>query len=165
MGNLMQKVQWFVAQPGLESELLDYSQVMRKKSLDYEGNVVTKPHALTLAQILPALPPVELGGAVNAVDLATGYIREVLLDPGLVITDREHWSDVPSAKVHASREEWQMIGEELLRRGICEPIPAEDLIYHRGQLLAAGAFGVPKVGKKVKMPHGEEDALRLIINM
>eukprot|EP00971_Amphidinium_carterae_P199096 3951152-Amphidinium_carterae.1 len=89
----------------------------------------------------PALPPEGLGGAVNAVKFATGHIREVLLNPQLVIADRESWDDVKVAKVHATREEWQAIGEELVRRGICEPVSAEDMVYHNGQLIAAGAFG------------------------
>eukprot|EP00971_Amphidinium_carterae_P047671 939004-Amphidinium_carterae.1 len=115
---LLDKVKWFVGQPGLGSDLLDWSQVMRMKGLDNHGNLVTKPHKLTLAQVLPSLPPEGLGGAVDAVKFATGHICEVLLNPQLVIADRESWDDVKVAKVHAAREEWQAIGEELVRRGI-----------------------------------------------
>eukprot|EP00971_Amphidinium_carterae_P095855 1897005-Amphidinium_carterae.1 len=50
------------------------------KGLDYYGNVVTKPHKLTLEQMLPALPRENLGGSVVATDLANGYIKEVLLN-------------------------------------------------------------------------------------
>eukprot|EP00971_Amphidinium_carterae_P345208 6486036-Amphidinium_carterae.2 len=121
---------------------------MRAKGLDYQGNVVSKPHQLTLAQVLPGLPPEHLGGAVNAVEFSTGYILEVLLNPKLVVAERETWGKAKTARIHATREEWQSIGIELVRRGICETMPEEELVYHNGELLAAGAFGVPKCGGK-----------------
>ena len=53
----------------------------------------------------------------------------------------------------------------MVRRGILEPIPESDLIYHNGVLLAAGAFGVGK-GKQITLPSGASaESLRLIINL
>ena len=42
---------------------------------------------LDLERICAALPPVGLGGLVNAADISTGFVREALLDPSLVLEE------------------------------------------------------------------------------
>eukprot|EP00971_Amphidinium_carterae_P177056 3510949-Amphidinium_carterae.1 len=49
---------------------------------------------------------------------------------------------------------------------LVEPIANEDLVFHNGTLLAAGAFGVVKPSKFIHTDTGAQlPVLRLIINM
>eukprot|EP00971_Amphidinium_carterae_P348765 6490663-Amphidinium_carterae.4 len=165
--NYLEKVADDITKQGdLDLGDFDAGSHFKSKQLDYNGDIISKPIPLTLAQVRPALPPEGLGGCVEATDFAEGYIKEILLDPELVMYDREAWPAVKPTKIHASDQEWQSIGEELLRRGIVEEIADENLIRHGGQILTCGAFGVPKPGKEVRLENGElGPVLRLVINM
>ena len=52
-------------------------------SVTYCGEVVQRAMPLTLEQILPALPPADLSGKLDAVGLSEGSMRELLLNPQL----------------------------------------------------------------------------------
>ena len=49
--------------------------------VSYTGEVVCKAQELTLAQILPGLPPEGYGGCVQLVDLCEGVVKDRVLDP------------------------------------------------------------------------------------
>ena len=50
--------------------------------------VTTKAHDVTLAQVIPSLPPEGLAGKFDAAALAEGYIQRVLQDPELLVLPR-----------------------------------------------------------------------------
>eukprot|EP00971_Amphidinium_carterae_P306757 6096233-Amphidinium_carterae.1 len=114
--------------------------------------------------ILALLAP-GVGGSVASEEVAAGRFKELLLNPAALIKPVCEWGDLLTAPVHACDDEWDAIGEYLLRCGVAEVIDDSQLIYHRGKLLAAGAFGVRKPGKTVKVKGKELPVLRLIVNM
>ena len=128
--------------------------------ISYQGEIVEKAHQLTLAQILPGLPPPGFGGSVPLVELCDGELREKLMNPeGNVLKEEEMPEDLPKPKVHASPEQWQLIAKELYTRGLVEPV--ESPLEIKGKPICNGAFGVVKPGKFLE---DERPILRLIMD-
>lgn len=134
--------------------------------ISYQGEVVEKAHQLTLAQILPGLPPPGFGGSVPLVELCDGdgELKEKFMNPdGNVLMEEEMPEDLPRPKVHASPEQWQLltqlIAKELYARGLVEPV--ESPLEVKGKPLCNGAFGVVKPGKFLE---DERQILRLIMD-
>jgi len=144
----------------------DWDTILTSKRLSYGGEVVSKAEVITLAQVLPGLPPVGLAASVPAVDLVAPDLRVLLENPELSLKPRSEWPDkFKKAKMHISPEDWAQLGPILKRSGICRSIRRSDLISHHGHTLVNGLFGVGK-GKYVRSPEGKEvEVLRLIINL
>ena len=74
---------------------------LKSKGIDYAGDILTRPVTMTLKLIAPGLPPEGLGGSIDALELADGWLRAVLLDPALVIHPQSAWPDLTPTKTHA----------------------------------------------------------------
>ena len=106
------------------------------------------------------MPP---GGAVGLVDpltLATGDVREALMDPKFVLFPEAERVGVRPARVHATDEEWNKIGAELLQRGVVVEITREDAPVVDGQVVLVGAFGVKKAWDSDTSSHTGSQADR-----
>ena len=88
-------------------------------------------------------------------------VRKALADPSLVLLPESERVGVRSTRVHASPEEWNKIGLELLKRGVVSEVAREDAPVVDGQAVLVGAFGVEKRG--VPQPPATR-VLRLIVN-
>ena len=66
-------------------EEVDWDQKLQARTVGYDGAKVYTAECLDLERVCDALPPVGLGGLVNAADVSTGFVREALLDPSLVL--------------------------------------------------------------------------------
>ena len=144
-----------------------WDEIAGNARLSYQGEVVQKAVELTLDAVIPALPPAALSGGCKAVDLARGYLKKQLVDPSLSIKPRHMWPEkLKKAQVRASQAEWDKIAAECWKRKIFTVVEESELIWHNGELLAAGAFGVKK-GKQVWSEERQKmvEVLRLIINM
>ena len=145
-----------VKSPGREG----WKQKLDSFRVSYQGEIVEKAQSLTLAQILPGLPPVGYGGKVNIAELCDGRVKDMLLDPELVmLTGSELPATLPRPKVLATDEEWAKICRELYDRGLVRPV--EDCASLDGVPIENGAFGVVKPGKHLA---SGEPILRLIMD-
>ena len=63
---------------------VDWDQKLQARTVGYDGAEVYTAECLHLVRVCDALPPVGLGGLVNAADVSTGFAR-ALLDPSLVL--------------------------------------------------------------------------------
>ena len=145
----------------------DWTENLEKRLDVYAGLVTTKAHDLSLAQVVPALPPEGLAGKVDAAALAEGHVRRVLMDPELLVRPRSEWpKKFKRAKIRASRDEYYAIVVELVRRRILRILEEHEAIFDsEGQRLGAGMFGVPK-GHSLTLDDGQVvEILRLIINL
>ena len=116
---------------------------------------------MTLLEIIPGLPPAGAVGIVDPLSIATGEVRKALADPSLVLLPESERVGVRPARVHASPEEWNKIGLELLKRGVVADAAREDAPVVDGQPVLVGAFGVEKRG--TPLPPATR-VLRLIVN-
>ena len=137
----------------------NFPQILQRKRVGYTGEEISRPQ--TLLEIIPGLPPAGAVGIVDPLTLATGDVREALIDPRLVLLPEAERVGVRPARVHATDEEWNKIGPELLQRGVVVEIAREDAPIVDGQPVLFGAFGVEKRGTPI--PPATR-VLRLIVN-
>ncbi|CAK0903184.1 unnamed protein product [Prorocentrum cordatum] len=147
---------------------LDWNVRLKDRKIGYGGDEISAPHRLTLEQVLDGLPPPGVAASIEAADLATGFVREALLDPTLVLLPAALRRPTPtSAGVWASLEEWHRIVRALHERGMVSAIPSSEIACRDGAPLLNGAFGVPKPrDEPVVCSDGERrPVLRLITNL
>ncbi|CAK0886883.1 unnamed protein product, partial [Prorocentrum cordatum] len=147
---------------------LDWNVRLKDHEIGYGGDEISAPHRLTLEQVLDGLPPPGVAASIEAADLATGFVREALLDPTLVLLPAALRRPAPTfARVWASLEEWHRIVRALHERGMVSAIPSSEIACRDGAPLLNGAFGVPKPhDEPVVCSDGERrPVLRLITNL
>eukprot|EP00438_Fugacium_kawagutii_P020958 Skav211849 [mRNA] locus=scaffold305:925833:932175:+ [translate_table: standard] len=128
--------------------------------ISYHGEVVEKGQRLTLAQILPGLPPPGYGGSVPLLELCDDELKRKLENAASNILSEEELPDeIPEPRVHADETQWKAIAKELYERGLVEPV--EDPLVIRGRIVTNGAFGVVKPGRYLE---DERPVLRLIMD-
>ncbi len=111
------------------------------RRVSYSGEMVLKGLPLTWRQMLPALPPAEVSGSVDATALASRGLRPYLKKPELSIKPREQWpARLRQVRVRAEPTEWQRILQGLYQRRLIRLLRD----YWKGTPLLNGAFGVPK---------------------
>ena len=135
---------------------------LASKYVGYNGEEVSKCFPLTLAQILPSLPPESHGGSIDAVDWLGPRSREFLLHPERCLLEEE---EIPSlklpGKVHVRAGDEVPLALELVKRGVCRWIPLHSVHEVRGKKLLNGLFGV----QKPAMTSTGEPVLRVIMNL
>ena len=139
----------------------NFPQVLKRKRVGYTSEEISRPQPLTLLEIIPGLPPAGAVGIVDPLTLAAGDVREALIDPSLVLLPEAERVGIRPARVHATDEEWNKIGVELLRRGVVVEIARDDAPIVGGQPVLVGAFGVDRRGTPI--PPATR-VLRLIVN-
>ncbi|CAK0793200.1 unnamed protein product, partial [Prorocentrum cordatum] len=147
---------------------LNWEDRLKDRKIGYGGAEITAPYKLTLEQVLDGLPPPGVAASIVAAGVATGFVRDALLDPGLVLLPPALRRAAPtSARVWASEGEWHRIVEALHERGMVGPISAPDIACRGGSPLLNGALGVPKArDAPVKCQGGMlRPVLRLITNL
>jgi hypothetical protein len=141
----------------------DWEARLKDTRINYEGESVLTAVEMTLNQLLPGLPSAEHAGVVDILELCSESLGLQLKNPESLLRDQTLDSAAPyTAKVHATSQEWELIGSELFRRGICEPLEEQDIYEHKGRKVLCGSFGVVKANEF--LPSGEA-ILRLIFNM
>ena len=118
-------------------------------SIGYDGAETGLPLAIRLPELAPGLPPEGLAASVRAVDLAAPAMQDWLLHPERAILPENEWPEkVPYARVHVgSQDDWDEVGAELVRLGICATARLSDAFSVRGQPVLNGAFAREKKGK------------------
>jgi len=146
----------------------DWKTMLAAKSVGYDGEEVHSAEMMTLEQIVAALPPKGVAASVEAADVATGFVRECLLDPELVLhPPAAEDGPLPSASIWADEVEWLAIVKELLALGIFVPVRLKEAYHHHGRPVLNGAFGVPKPKAKEILGSAGNllKVLRLVMNL
>ena len=111
----------------------DWEAVIHSRSVGYDGDEVGHAERLTVAQVLPTLPPAGVAGSLDADLLATGFVKEALVDPSLVILLVGKCPAVPRhAKVWAPDCVWHELCHELWKLKLVEPIAEKDIFTVHG---------------------------------
>ena len=144
------------------------AELRSRRGLDYDGGEGPAPEPLALDRCLPGLPAPNVSARFRAADFATGTVRDVLLDPGLLVTGKQ--GEAPAqTRFHAEPGEEDKITRHLLSIGILQRVPtdAATLLAPDGRIIAAGGFGVVKLkAKQVLTPgKGWRSVLRLVWNL
>lgn len=144
-------------------ELPVYHDLVGSRTVDYGGEEVTHALPLRLEELLPGLPDAAVGGSLNALDVVDETVKAWLVDPGRTYKSRDLWPrKVPTAKINATRAEWNRLVKVLYERNILETIDKADIFSVDGELVLNGAFAVEKNGQPAP---GEKKVTRFIMNM
>lgn len=140
-----------------------FDELIRAKSIDYNGEEVSTALPLVLAELLPGLPDPGVAGSLHASDVVDEEVGRWLNDPVVTLKNQVDWPDkVPSARINAQKQEWHRICLKLLELGILAEIAYEEIFQVDGQPILNGAFAVEKKG--VPAP-GQCRVTRLIMNL
>lgn len=146
-----------------EVEISDYNELVRKRTLDYSGDEVSYALPLRLEELLPGLPEASVGGSLEAMEVAAEEVKVWLGDPQKVLKPTDQMPEVlPSAKINATKYEWERLVKVLYDRNILVPIAEKDIFQFKGKPILNGAFAVLKQGTPAE---GEEKITRLIMNL
>ena len=128
-------------------EEVDWNQKLKARTVGYDGAEVYTAECLDLERICVALPPVGLGGLLNAADISTGFVRDALLDPSLVL--KENSPEIVRPKdpmLWVSDAGWQKLAVVLVNRKICELIESDKVAEVNGRKVLGGVMEVAKAG-------------------
>ena len=139
----------------LEKELIE-------KKVNYAGEETLHCFPLSLEQILPALPPKEHGGCVDALAWTSGLTKDFLLHPErAIVKDCGQVLPKLQAKIHVQPGELDLVVNELIERNVCAWVPFSSVLRYRGEPVLNGLFGVQKPSV---LPSGRP-ILRTIMNL
>ena len=143
-------------------EPAEIEKELRGRRLNYDGEEIGICHALTLGQVLPALPPPDHGGSIDLVRFLSESSVAFLRHPSKHVVD-DVGQDLPKlqGKIHIAGGEVDGIARELVRRNICSWIPLESVLSFRGEKVLNGMFGVAKSSTTLT----GKTTLRLIMNL
>jgi hypothetical protein len=144
----------------------DWLQYLLTRTMNYGGEEVSTARMLRLAQVQPSLPSREVAGRIPAEELATGLVREALLNPKPTLGHPESWPEGPwrSRCLHEDGERDGLIHAFLEHRLFVVLPQAEVLRGSQGRRIEAGWFGVGKGKFLPNLPASEQsEILRLIM--
>ena len=145
----------------LERSPAEAEKELSSRFLTYTGEEVPKMQVLKMAQAVPALPPENHGGSIDATTLVTPGTRWFLENPGESLLDYPPENVKLQAKVHVEASEAKELFELLVSRRICAWIPDEEVFMMGNQKVLSGMFAV---GKGTKTDSGLETQ-RIIMNL
>ncbi|CAK0899899.1 unnamed protein product, partial [Prorocentrum cordatum] len=122
----------------------DWESRLKDRKIGNGGSEITTPYKLTLEQAPDGLPPPGVAASIEAADLATGFVRDALLNPSLMLLLPALRRAAPtSARAWDCDSERRRIVEALHVRGMIGPIASSEIACRDGAPLLNGAFGVP----------------------
>ena len=125
----------------------DWEQKLHAHTLSYNRAKVYTTERLDLERICAALPPAGVGGLVEALDVSTGFVRDALLDPSLVLKPNVQEDERPrDPTIWASDADGQELAVFLVGGNICELIEFNDIADANGRKVLGGLMGVAKAG-------------------
>ena len=77
-------------------EAVDWQQKLKARTIGYDGSEVHTAELVELSRFRAALLPVGIGGSVNSATISTGFVRDALLDPSLVLRLEPPENDLPT---------------------------------------------------------------------
>ena len=140
----------------------DVEKELKARKVNYSGEELLQCHPLTLKQILPALPPEDHGGCVNALDWVGEITKDFLLHPERNLVD-DVGQKLPKlqGKIHIPPHELDGVIHALTSRNICSWIPLDQVLHYRNQPVLNGMFGVEKPTRL----DDSSPVLRVIMNL
>ena len=121
--------------------------------VSYSGEEIPKMEILTVAQVQPALPPIDHGGCIPVVEWLKGRTRTFMNFPSdCICPDTGQPLPKLQARVHIAEGDKLELCELLCERGVCTWVEESEVFRYRGQRVLNGMFGVPKSSTPCRRP-------------
>jgi hypothetical protein len=141
----------------------DWGNFLKVKGLGYNGDVVERAEPLSLARVLPGLPPAHLCASIDVLELADGGLKTFLEHPeDSVMPDSPECECPKAGKINIVAGESAGLLDKLTELKLLAWLPADQILQAGGRPCLNGLFGVPKSGDK--LPDGSSQ-LTLIMNL
>lgn len=166
LSDLRADAMYFLESHGGAVPAMDWGRELGVRRVRYDGEEIGAAQPLTLERMLPALPGLGHCGRICATEIATGQVKELLLDPELTLRPRAEWESLSlRARCMHDRADRDSIVDTLLDRGMCALVPRRDLASTTAGPVANGWFGVGK-GKYLPSREAvpENEILRFIMH-
>ena len=148
----------------------DWAAELPLTRIGYDGGEVLRAEPLSLARMLPTLPPKGVAASLDLLPLVHGFTRDALLDPSLVrIPDAEVdplWTR-PQIRLAEGEDQTELL-VELFHRGLLRVVDKSEIWQFQGKPVTNGMFGVPKPTKpamQVEIAGVKHDLQRLICHL
>jgi hypothetical protein len=146
----------------------DWEEEIRLARIGYNGEVQRERcHKLSVAQMLPGLPPEELCASIPIMDVVSGRVKDFLEHPEKAFVPDDSIEVAERnlrALVHVCDGEERAVFDVLLQRRLLEWVPEEEVFTYRSTKVLNGLFGVVKKGATLPPPDGRP-LLRTIMNL
>ena len=129
---------------GLYISDFDPQVMLRQRWINAYGEEVHVAQKVRWENITSSLPKEGLAGVVPAVDICEGGIKEFLINPEKSLKPPEAQVWVKPPRVMIDRDDWPLVAQGLIDRGICGVMPLSDAFEVNGGKILGGLFGVPK---------------------
>lgn len=128
----------------------------------YDGEELGTCESLTLEQVLPALPPHGHGGSIPLGAVLSPATFALLERPAELLRE-DFVRPIPPipGKAHFGQGERMQVCKELVDRGICAWVKAEEVLIFKGKKILNGIFGV----RKPAVLSDGRPVLRVIMNL
>eukprot|EP00435_Cladocopium_sp_Y103_P044494 s1405_g12.t1 len=131
---------------GKLSPLPELQKQLKEVRPDHAGEPMCIMETLIAERVIAGWPAVEESAKVSAEDCVPEGVKELLLNPRMLLLPEDQWPDAPpKVKVRATQEEWTQLCIAGVQRGLFVGLP-EDEVFHdlRGRPVFNGAMGVSK---------------------
>ena len=148
---------------GLGSQIFDATPIeeyWRSKGVNAYGEEIHTALSFSWQNVEHSLPKREQAGALDALEVATGGVRDFLSHPFKYLKPETSRTWMKCPRVMIQSEHWDEVASGLVERGICEVIPLSEVLHVDQKPILGGLFGVPKGEEVAGVP-----VLRLIMDL
>ena len=138
--------------------VVDFPEYLRSRKIDYHGEEIQVAKRISWKNIEPSLP--EQVGSLDIREFCEkGVLYFINHFEDFMLPIEDQWiSKTPSIMVEPG--EWEKVAKGLIDRGLCVPLPKDELHYIQGKPLLNGLFCVSK-----NEWVGDVEICRLIMNL
>ena len=132
----------------------------RSKGVNAYGEEIHTALSFSWQNVEHSLPKREQAGALDALEVATGGVRDFLSHPFKYLKPEISRTWMKCPRVMIRPEHWDEVASRLVERGICDVIPLSEVLHVDQKPILGGLFGVPKGEEVAGIP-----VFRLIMDL
>ena len=158
--HLVTRILWYLEEDNVDDWAKIYSEAKLRK-VSYQGEAVSVRRNLEWQKVIPPWLAVGKAAVHPILDSLDPSLRSVYADPRACLLPREEWpQEVHKSRVYSTQEDWDLIAQAGLERGIFWTVKEEEVFRAPdGTPVLNGAMGVDKIKET---PTGTLELLRFI---
>jgi len=116
--HLVTRILWYLEEDNVDDWAKIYNDAKLRK-MSYQGEAVSVRRNLEWQKVIPPWPEVGKAAVLPILDSLDPSLRSVYADPHACLLPREEWpKEVHRSRVYSTQENWDLIAQAGLERGI-----------------------------------------------